>query len=578
MSISAQTPDIMGDRQSGQDVRTQNVMACQSVANIVKTSLGPVGLDKMLVDDIGDVTITNDGATILKMLEVEHPAAKVLVELAELQDREVGDGTTSVVIVAAELLKRANDLVRNKIHPTSIISGYRLAMREACKYVEEKLAVKVEKLGKDSLVNCAKTSMSSKLIAGDSDFFANLVVDSVQAVKMTNARGEIRYPIKVCCYPFCGDLLMEGINILKAHGKSARESYLLNGYALNTGRAAQGMPTRVSPARIACIDFNLQKTKMQMGVQVLVTDPRELEKIRQREADMTKERIEKLLKAGANVVLTTKGIDDMALKASFFTYSCSANFCLNSEVKEYFVEAGAIAVRRVRKEDMRHVAKATGATLVSTFADMEGEETFEPSFLGSADEVVEERISDDDVIMIKGTKNTSAVSLILRGANDYMLDEMERALHDALSIVKRTLESNTVVAGGGAVESALSVYLEYLATTLGSREQLAIAEFAESLLIIPKVLSVNAAKDATELVAKLRAYHHTAQTKADKKHLSSMGLDLLKGTVRNNLEAGVIEPAMSKVKIIQFATEAAITILRIDDMIRLVKDESQNED
>ncbi|XP_027345739.1 T-complex protein 1 subunit alpha-like [Abrus precatorius] len=545
MALVAQTPDIAGERHSGQDVRTQNVVACQAVANIVKTSLGPVGLDKMLVDDIGDVTITNDGATILKMLEVEHPAAKVLVELAELQDREVGDGTTSVVIVAAELLKRANDLVRNKIHPTSIISGYRLAMREACKYVEEKLAVKVEKLGKDSLINCAKTSMSSKLIAGDSDFFANLVVDAVLAVKMTNARGEVKYPIK-------------GINILKAHGKSARDSFLMNGYALNTGRAAQGMPLRVAPAKIACLDFNLQKTKMQLGVQVLVSDPRELEKIRQREADMTKERIEKLLKAGANVVLTTKGIDDMALK--------------------YFVEAGAIAVRRVRKEDMRHVAKATGATLVSTFADMEGEETFEPSFLGYADEVVEEPVADDAVVMIKGTKTTSAVSLILRGANDYMLDEMDRSLHDALSIVKRTLESNTVVAGGGAVESALSVYLEYLATTLGSREQLAIAEFAESLLIIPKVLSVNAAKDATELVAKLRAYHHSAQTKVDKKHYSSMGLDLSQGHVRNNLDAGVIEPAMSKVKIIQFATEAAITILRIDDMIKLVKEESQNEE
>ncbi|XP_028754850.1 T-complex protein 1 subunit alpha [Neltuma alba] len=545
MAVAAQTLDISGERQSGQDVRTQNVVACQAVANIVKSSLGPVGLDKMLVDDIGDVTITNDGATILKMLEVEHPAAKVLVELAELQDKEVGDGTTSVVIVAAELLKRANDLVRNKIHPTSIISGYRLAMREACKYVEEKLSVKVEKLGKDSLINCAKTSMSSKLIAGDSDFFANLVVDAVQAVKTTNARGEIKYPIK-------------GINVLKAHGKSARDSYLMNGYALNTGRAAQGMPLRVAPAKIACLDFNLQKTKMQLGVQVVVSDPRELEKIRQREADMTKERIEKLLKAGANVVLTTKGIDDMALK--------------------YFVEAGAIAVRRVRKEDMRHVAKATGATLVSTFADMEGEETFEPTLLGYADEVVEERVADDAVIMIKGTKTTSAVSLILRGANDYMLDEMDRALHDALSIVKRTLESNTVVAGGGAVEAALSVYLEYLATTLGSREQLAIAEFAESLLIIPKVLAVNAAKDATELVAKLRAYHHTAQTKADKKHLSSMGLDLSKGAIRNNLEAGVIEPAMSKVKILQFATEAAITILRIDDMIKLVKDESQNEE
>ncbi|KAJ9554037.1 hypothetical protein OSB04_018082 [Centaurea solstitialis] len=566
----SQTLDILGDRQSGQDVRTQNITACQSVSNIVKTSLGPVGLDKMLVDDIGDVTITNDGATILKMLDVEHPAAKVLVELAELQDREVGDGTTSVVIIAAELLKRANDLVKNKIHPTSIISGYRLAMREACKYVDEKLAVKVDKLGKDSLVNCAKTSMSSKLLAADSDFFANLVVEAVQSVKMTNARGEIKYPIKVgfdkmnetFCDASCKILsfkyhfALQGINILKAHGKSAKESYLLKGYALNTGRAAQGMPMRVAPAKIACLDFNLQKTKMQLGVQVLVTDPRELEKIRQREADMTKERIEKLLKAGANVVLTTKGIDDMALK--------------------YFVEAGAIAVRRVRKEDLRHVAKATGATVVSTFADMEGEETFDSSYLGQADEVVEERIADDDVIMIKGTKTSGAVSLILRGANDFMLDEMDRALHDALCIVKRTLESNAVVAGGGAVEAALSVYLEYLATTLGSREQLAIAEFAEALLIIPKVLAVNAAKDATDLVAKLRAYHHTAQTKADKKHLSSMGLDLVKGTTRNNLEAGVIEPAMSKIKILQFATEAAITILRIDDMIRLVKDESQD--
>ncbi|XP_057827437.2 T-complex protein 1 subunit alpha isoform X2 [Cryptomeria japonica] len=522
MALSMQNLDIMGERHSGQDVRTQNVMACQAVANIVKTSLGPVGLDKMLVDDIGDVTITNDGATILKMLEVEHPAAKVLVELAELQDREVGDGTTSVVIIAAELLKRANDLVRNKIHPTSIISGYRLAMREACKYINDKLAVKVEKLGKDSLINCAKTSMSSKIVATDNDLFSKM-----------------------------------GINILKAHGQGSKDSYLLNGYALNTGRAAQGMPTRVAPARIACLDFNLQKTKMQMGVQVLVTDPRQLDRIREREADITKERIEKLLKAGANVILTTKGIDDMALK--------------------YFVEAGAIAVRRVRKEDLRHVAKATGATQVLTFADMEGGETFDPSFLGSADEVVEERIADDDAILIKGPKSSRAVSIILRGANDYMLDEMERSIHDALSIVKRTLESNTVVAGGGAVEAALSVYLENLATTLGSREQLAIAEFAEALLIIPKVLAVNAAKDATELVAKLRAYHHSAQTKADKQNLSNMGLDLIKGQVRNNLEAGVLEPAMSKVKIIQFATEAAITIMRIDDMIKLYKEENQNE-
>ncbi|TVU01407.1 hypothetical protein EJB05_53120 [Eragrostis curvula] len=499
MAITAPNLDILGERQSGQDVRTQNVMACAAVANIVKPAFGRQGLDKMVVDSIGDVTVTNDGATILKLLDVEHPAAKVIVELADLQDREVGDGTTSVVIIAAELLK-------------------------------------VDKLGKDSLINCVKTSMSSKLVNSDSDFFAHLVVDAVQAIKTTNVKGEVRYPIK-------------SINLLKAHGKSAKDSYLLNGYALNTGRAAQGMPTKITPARIACLDFNLQKAKMQMGVQVLVTDPKELEKIRQRESDITKERIQKILKAGANVVLTTKGIDDMSLK--------------------YFVEAGAIAVRRVRKEDLHHVAKATGATMVSTFADMEGEETFDSSFLGHADEVVEQRITDDDVIL---------VSIILRGANDFILDEIDRSLHDALCIVKRTLESNMVVAGGGAVEAALSVYLENLATTLGSREQLAIAEFAESLLIIPKVLSVNAAKDATELVAKLRAYHHTAQTKADKQHFSSMGLDLSKGIIRNTLEHGVIEPAMSKVKIIQFATEAAITILRIDDMIKLTKEDISNED
>merc|ERR1719383_1137272 len=277
-------------------------MAVTSIANIIKTSLGPVGLDKMLVDDIGDVTITNDGATILSLLEVQHPAAKILVELAEQQDKTVGDGTTSVVIIAAELLKKGNDLVRQKIHPTSIIAGYRMAVREAVKYLQTELAIPVSSLGKETLVNCAKTSMSSKIVGTDADYFAKMVVDAITSVRREDPfTQEVNYPVKA-------------VNILKAHGRSAKESQLLAGYALNMGRAAQGMPR----------------------VQVVVTDPKELEAIREREADITKERIMKVLDAGANVVLTTKGIDDMSLK--------------------YFVERGALACRRVSKEDMKRIA------------------------------------------------------------------------------------------------------------------------------------------------------------------------------------------------------------------------------
>ena len=489
----------------------------------------------MLVDDIGDVTITNDGATILKLLEIEHPAAKILVELAELQDQEVGDGTTSVVILAAELLKRANELVRNKIHPTNIIAGFRLAMRESVKYVEGKLARDVETLGKEALLQCAKTSMSSKIIGAEEDFFADLVVDACTSIKTYNDMGDVRYPIKA-------------INILKAHGKSLKESSVLHGYALNLGRAAEGMPKLVKNAKIACIDFNLQKTKMLMGIQVLVNDPKELEKIREQEFEITANRIKMILAAGANVVLCSEGIDDMALK--------------------YFVEAGAIACRRVNRDDLRRIAKATGAQVMLSLSDMDGGETFDESMLGSAGEVVEQRVADDDMVVIKDCASTQSCTILLRGANDYMLDEIDRSVHDALCIVKRTLESGKVVAGGGAVEAALSIYLENMATTLRSREQLAIAEFANALLVIPKVLSVNAAKDSTDLVAKLRAIHHQAQSQGNEE-LAGMGLDLVKGELRDNIASGVLEPALSKVKSIQFATEAAITILRIDDLIQL---------
>eukprot|EP01119_Soliformovum_irregulare_P006781 TRINITY_DN19207_c0_g1_i1.p1 TRINITY_DN19207_c0_g1~~TRINITY_DN19207_c0_g1_i1.p1 ORF type:complete len:541 (-),score=186.07 TRINITY_DN19207_c0_g1_i1:191-1813(-) len=527
---------IQGERETGEDVRTQNVTAALAIANIVRTTLGPVGLDKMLVDDIGDVTITNDGATILQQLEVEHPAGKVLVELAQMQDQEVGDGTTSVVLLAAELLKRANELTKQKIHPTSIITGYRMACREAVKYINAHLTTDVSTLGRASLVNAAKTSMSSKIIGTMTDVFAEMCVDAVMRIKTVNSAGDTKYPIKA-------------INILKAHGKSAKESQFIEGFALNCTVASQQMPKSIRDAKIALLDFNLQKHRMGLGVNIQVKDPSKIEEIKKREMDITKEKIQLILKAGANVILTTKGIDDLCLK--------------------YFVEAGAIAVRRCKKEDLRRIAKATGGKLIISLADLEGGEGFDASHLGQAEEFAQERVADDELCIVRGCKSSRCASIVLRGANSLMLDEMDRSLHDSLCVVQRTLESNAVVPGGGAVEAALSIYLEDFATSLGSREQLAIAEFAEALLVIPKTLSVNAAQDATDLVSKLRAHHYAAQTKADQREQRFTGLNLITGKTQNAMQAGVMEPAISKVKSIKFAVEAAISILRIDDVIRL---------
>lgn len=609
--MSAPTMDgtglfIGGTRETGQDVRTGNVTAALAVANIVKTSLGPVGLDKMLVDDIGDVLITNDGATILAQLEVEHPAAKVLVDLAQLQDSEVGDGTTSVVIIASELLRRGNDLVQSGIHPTTIMTGFRLALKEAVSYIKKNMVMKVSELGDEHLMNAAKTSMSSKIIGKESDFFARIAVGAVKSVQMkatmadsagyyaisgekentdndngakggtangtanttpandastngTNgttpvAPSSTTKPNKNIRYKYP----LSAIHILKAHGKSAMESHFIEGgFALNGMRASQGMPTAIEgstdqPVKIAMLDMNLQRHRMAMGVQVVVKDPAEIENIKKREMDITKERITKIIDAGARVVLTTKGVDDLCMK--------------------YFVEAGIICARRCSKDDLKRLAKATGGKVVVTMADMDGNETFDPVCLGTSTAVREERIGDGEMIYVHGCQGGGASTIVLRGANEYMLDEMDRALHDALCVIKRMLESSTLVCGGGCVESALSVHLEEYANTLDTREQLAVQEFADALLVIPKTLAVNAAKDSSELIAKLRSAHAKSQKDPEADEvLKHTGLDLVEGQIRDNLAAGVVEPAISKIKSLRFATEAAITILRIDDRITLAK-------
>jgi T-complex protein 1 subunit alpha len=530
---------IQGERETGMDVREGNVMAVSSIANVVKSSLGPQGLDKMLVDETGEVVITNDGATILKLLSIEHPAAKILGDLAQIQDKEVGDGTTSVVILAAELLRRATQLIKNKVHPTTVIQGYKQALKEAIKHIREDLVIKIDPNDTELLKKVAETSLASKLIGPESQFFSDIIVKAITNVK-TMSGDTAKYPVK-------------NINIIKTHGKSVTESKLIDGYALESTRGGMGMPLTVKNAKIALLDMNLAKFRLPAGVSVVVQNPDNLENIRQRELDLTKERCKKIIDAGANVIICSKGIDDFALK--------------------YFVEAKCIAVRRCERSDMKRLSAATGAKIMITFDDEDGNEIFNKDCLGEAEEVSEEAINDYNYVFFKKCKKLAAQTILLRGANYLMLDETERSIHDALCAVKRVLESNKLVVGGGCVEVSTSLYLENYGRSLGSKEQMAINEYAESLNVIPKQLAINAAKDATDLLTKLRYVHERYQKEKEPdentKKLKHTGLDLVKGKIRNNYKAGVFEPAISKVKSLKFATEAAITILRIDDLIRI---------
>ena len=529
---------IDGTRQTGDNVRVQNVRAAQAVAQVVRSSLGPIGLDKMLVDDVGEVTITNDGATILKQLDVQHPAGRVLIQLAELQDREVGDGTTTVVLLAAELLRLGQELIEHKVHANTVISGFRRAAKNAISYLKSHLAISNESLERDVLLKVAKTSMYSKVLNAYSDFFANMVVDGCLAVKVGNKCPTMH------------------INICKCLGKSLPESTLItNGLALNARRSAEAMPRSIKGVKIAVLDFALARTRLPMGVQFRLKDATKLNEIQQEEVTQSLKTVQAILDAGANVIITAKTIDEASLKP--------------------MIRAGAIGIRHVQEGEITATARACGATIVRQLIDEDGKQVFDPAWLGKADLIEQIPVGDNEMLVLRGCAAENSASIVLRGPNTFTLDEANRALRDALFAVKRVIESHHVVVGGGSVEAALSVYLQNNATKYEGKEQVAMLKFADALLVIPKILANNAALDSIELVAKLRAAHYKAQ-QADEKCYAA--LDLFNGEIRDGYKDGVLEPGLSKVKSIQFATEAAITILRIDDLIKVTPKKREGEE
>ena len=528
------------DNKLKHDIRMSNMNAAKKLADAIRTSLGPRGMDKMLVSANNDVTITNDGATILNKMEVSHPAAKMLVELSKSQDIAAGDGTTSVTVLCGSLLNKCIGLLERGVHPTVISDAMGRACDKACEILQD-MSIPLDIDDREALIKAATTSLGSKVVAQYSNVLAPIAVDSVLKI-MDKERPEM--------------VDLRDIKILRKSGGTIDDTEMVPGLILDSKSSkAAGGPTRVENAKIALVQFCISPPKTDMENSVVVSDYQQMDRILKEERNYIIGLIKKIKASGCNVLLIQKSI----LRDAVTDLSL-----------HYLAKAKILVVRDVERDDVEFISKTLKCQPVAHVDQLT------PDKLGSAELVASVQCGADKMVKITGIQNMgNTVSVLCRGSNKLVIEEADRSLHDALCIVKRALESEKVVAGGGAVEAALSVYLETLATTLGSREQLAIAEFAEALLVIPKVLSVNAAKDSTELVAKLRAYHHAAQTKPEKKHLAGYGLDLVKGELKDNLNEGVLEPMLSKVKSIQFATEAAITILRIDDLIKLHPEEGQ---
>jgi thermosome len=523
--MSGQQPIIVlkegTERSKGKGAQFNNINAAKAVADAVRSTLGPRGMDKMLVDSMGDVVITNDGATILKEIDIEHPAAKMVVEVAKTQDNECGDGTTSAVVLAGELLKKAEDLIEQNVHPTIIASGYSLAAAEASRLLKT-MGTKISPMDDVMLKKVSMTAMSSKGGAGPNrEMLASLCVKAVKAVADKNADGGWTVDI-------------ENVKVEKKHGANITDTELVQGIIVDKERVHPRMPKAVKNAKIALIDSALEIKKTEVDAKIQINDPNQMEAFLQEEERTLKSKSDVIKKSGANVVFCQKGVDDL--------------------VQHYLAKEGIYTVRRVKKSDMEKLVRATGASLVTKLDDLSAND------LGRAGLVEERKVGDTDMTFVTECKNPKSVSILLRGGTEHVVDELERALHDALKVTAVAIEDGVVVPGGGATEVELAMRLQDYATTVGGREQLAIEVFAKAMEIIPWTLAENAGLDAINVLIDLRSEH-------EGKKKANIGVDVFNGGVTDMVKKNVIEPIRVKTQAIASATEVANLILRIDDVI-----------
>jgi len=509
-------------RTHGRNALQSNIMAATAIAEMVRSSLGPRGMDKMLVDSIGDVTITNDGAEILKKIEVRHPAAKIIIQASKTQDDEAGDGTTTVVVVAGELLKQAQLLLEKGIHPSIIIKGYRLAAEEALKYLNE---IAIEAKDDKTLMNVAKTTMNSKIISGFKDYLAKLVVDAVKQVA-----EEVDGTIKV-------DLNF--IKIIKKEGEDISSTQLVKGVVVDKELKNDNMPKLIRDAKIAIVNPAIKLEKTELDANIRISSPEDIIAFKQKEEELVRNMVEKIKAIGASVILCQREIDDLAA----------------GMMAKYNI----MGVQNVAKRDLQRISKATGAKLINNLDDLSDE------YLGSAGIVEARQIADSKYIFVEDCKNPKAVTIVLRGGTEHVVNEVDRSIHDALAVVRDVVEDGKVVPGGGAVEMALARHIEEYADKLSGKVQHAVRAFAKSLEIVPRTLAENAGLDPIDMMAKLHSAHEEGK--------KTYGVDLYKATTKDMVKAGVLEPLRVKTQVIKSASEVAQLILRIDDVIAAKKRE-----